>query len=398
MTAPLAGLRVLDLSRLLPGPYCTLLLADLGADVIKIETPRVGDYLRHAPPALGFGGMFELLNRHKQSVALNYRNARGKAVFLRLAQTADVIVETFRPGSVDRWGIGYPVVQALNPRIIYCSLSGYGQSGPYRDLAGHDLNYLALGGLLDLNGRAGEPPAVPPVPMADLAGGTLAALAILAAAFGRERGQEGRYLDVAMIDAVVSWMLPIAGSFLLSQGAVPGRGRLPLGGGLPSYNVYRTRDDRLLAFAALEPNLWADFCALVSRPDLLGRQFDPTAVDAVAELFREKPRDVWVQTFHGKDVCVEPVNTFATAVGDPHLHHRGLLQAGAGPLGQIGSLFQFSAPAQPGPAPAMGQHTRTVLLGAGLSEAEIQELEAGGVIKTGQNAAGQEFQHVQASS
>lgn len=382
MLAPLAGLRVLDLSRLLPGPYCTLLLADLGADVVKIETPRVGDYLRHAPAELGFGGMFELLNRHKQSVALNYRNARGKAVFLRLAQAADVIVETFRPGSVDRWGIGYEAVRALNPGIIYCSLSGYGQSGPYRDLAGHDLNYLALGGLLDLNGRAGETPGVPPVPLADLAGGTLAALAILSAAFGRERGQGGRYLDVAMIDAVTSWMLPIAGSFLLSQGAVPGRGHLPLGGGLPSYNVYRTLDDQLLTFAALEPNLWADFCATVGRPDLLPRQFDPAAVEAMAALFREKPRAVWVQTFQGKDVCVEPVNTFAEATRDPHLRHRGLMQAGAGPLGQIGPLFQFAAPAQAGPAPAMGQHTRPVLQQAGLSDAEIEKLAADGVIKS----------------
>jgi alpha-methylacyl-CoA racemase len=382
MPSPLAGLRVLDLSRLLPGPYCTLLLADLGADVIKIETPRVGDYLRHAPAELGFGGMFEILNRHKQSVALNYRNARGKAVFLQLAQTADVIVETFRPGSVARWGIGYEAVRALNPQIIYCSLSGYGQSGPYQQLAGHDLNYLALGGLLDLNGRAGETPSVPPVPMADLAGGLLAALSILSAAVGREHGQGGRYLDVAMLDAVMSWMLPIAGSFLLSHGAVPTRGHLPLGGGLPSYNVYRTADDQLLTFAALEPNLWADFCATVARPDLQTRQFDPAAIEAMAALFRERTRAAWIQAFEGKDVCVEPVNAFVESCRDPHIRQRGLVQEGPGPLGQIGSLFQFSAPAQPSPAPSMGQHTRQVLLQAGLSEAEIEKLEADGVIKT----------------
>ena len=381
MPAPLAGLRVLDLSRLLPGPYCTLLLADLGAEVTKIETPRVGDYLRHAPAQLGFAGMFEILNRHKQSVALNYRNARGKAVFLQLAQKADVIVETFRPGAVARWGIGYEAVRAVNPNIIYCSLSGYGQTGPYRDLAGHDLNYLALGGLLDLNGRAGEQAGVPPIPMADLAGGMLAAMSVLAAAFGRERGQGGRYLDVAMLDAVMSWMLPIAGSFLLSQGQIPARGHLPLGGGLPSYNVYRTADDQLVTFAALEPNLWADFCAAAGRPDLNTRQFDPSAIADMAALFREKTRAEWLLAFQGQDVCVEPVNTFAEAWRDPQVRQRGLTREGDGPLSQIGSLFQFAAPAEAHPAPAMGQHTRAVLQQAGLSEAEIQKLEADGVVR-----------------
>jgi crotonobetainyl-CoA:carnitine CoA-transferase CaiB-like acyl-CoA transferase len=382
MPAPLAGLRVLDLSRLLPGPYCTLVLADLGAEVIKIETPRVGDYLRHAPAQLGFAGMFEILNRHKQSLALNYRNARGKEVFLQLAQKADVIVETFRPGAMARWGIGYEAVRALNPNIIYCSLSGYGQSGPASDLAGHDLNYLALGGFLDFNGPAGGPPVIPGVPVADLAGGLLAALSILAAAVGRERGQGGRYLDVAMLDAVMSWMLPIAGSFLFSQGAIPARGRLPLGGGLPSYHVYQTADDEWVTFAALEPNLWADFCAAVKRPDLNGRQFDPAAIADMAALFREKTRADWQAVFQGKDICVEPVNTFAEAWRDPQVLYRGLARPGVDPLSAIGPLFQFAAPEHASPAPAQGQHTRAVLRQIGLTEAEIQKLETDGVAKS----------------
>jgi crotonobetainyl-CoA:carnitine CoA-transferase CaiB-like acyl-CoA transferase len=382
MPAPLAGLRVLDLTRLLPGPYCTLLLADLGAEVIKIETPRVGDYLRHAPAQLGFGGMFEILNRHKQSVALNYRNTRGKEVFLQLAQKADVIVETFRPGAMARWGIGYEAVRALNPNIIYCSLSGYGQSGPARDLAGHDLNYLALGGYLDLNGISGGPPVIPGVPVADLAGGLLAALSIAAAAAGRERGQGGRYLDVAMLDAVLSWMLPIAGSFLLGQGTVPARGRLPLGGGLPSYHVYQTADDQWVTFAALEPNLWADFCAAVHRPDLNARQFDPAAIADMAALFREKTRADWLAAFQGKDICVEPVNTFAETWRDPQVLHRGLAQPGTDPVSAIGPLFQFAAPQHAGPAPALGQHTREVLRQTGLTRAEIQKLEADGIAKS----------------
>ncbi len=382
MLSPLAGLRVLDLSRLLPGPYCTLLLAHLGAEVIKIETPRVGDYLRHAPPELGFGSMFELLNQHKQSVALNYRNARGKEVFLQLAHQADILVETFRPGAMARWGLGYEALCAVNPQIIYCSLSGYGQSGPYRDLAGHDLNYLALGGFLDLNGPAGGAPGIPPLPIADLGGAMLAALSIVSAVAGRARGQGGRYLDVAMLDAVMSWMLPIAGSFVLSQGSVPARGHLPLGGGLPSYNVYRTADDLLITFAALEPNLWADFCAAVARPDLNARQFDPAAIADLAALFRAKTRVDWLHTFQGQDICVEPVNTFADAWRDPQVRQRGLAREGAGPLGEVGSPFQFATPPAPAPAPALGQHTRPVLRQAGFSAAEIQELEAKGIAKS----------------
>jgi crotonobetainyl-CoA:carnitine CoA-transferase CaiB-like acyl-CoA transferase len=294
-----------------------------------------------------------------------------------------MIVETFRPGAMDRWGIGYEAVRALNPDIIYCSLSGCGQSGPARDLAGHDLNYLALGGFLDLNGPAGGPPVIPGVPVADLAGGLLAALSIAAAAAGRERGQGGRYLDVAMLDAVMSWMLPIAGSFLFSQSAMPARGRLPLGGGLPSYHVYQTSDGQWVAFAALEPNLWADFCAAANRPDLNGRQYDPEALPEMAALFRAKTRAQWQAAFQGKDICVEPVNTFAEAWHDPQVLHRGLARPGNDPLSAIGPQFQFSSPEHAGAAPAMGQHTRQVLLQAGLTEAEVQALEEAGIAKSG---------------
>ena len=196
---PLEGIRVLDLSRLLPGPYCTMLLADLGAEVIKIETPGLGDYLRVIPPyvrdATGadVSALFQLLNRNKQSVALNFRNPRGKPVLMRLAKNADVIIEAFRPGAADRWGIGYEQIRAVNPHIVYCSLSGYGQRGPYRDRAGHDLNYIALAGLLATNGVAGGPPIPPGVQVADLSGAMLATIAILAALVGRAQSGAGQY-------------------------------------------------------------------------------------------------------------------------------------------------------------------------------------------------------------
>ena len=203
---PISGIRVLDLSRLLPGPYLTQLFADLGAEVIKVETPLAGDYTRLAPPDLGLGGLYETVNRGKQSLALNYRNPRGHQLFMELAKTADVILEGFRPGTAERHGIGYESIKALKPDIIYCSLSGYGQEGPYHGQAGHDINYEALGGALALNARPGEMPIPYGLPIADLSGAMLAGIAILGALVGRERTGQGAYLDAALLDGVLSWM------------------------------------------------------------------------------------------------------------------------------------------------------------------------------------------------
>jgi len=207
-TLPLQGIRVLDLSRLLPGPYLTQLMADLGAEVVKVETPLAGDHVRLAPPEMGLGNMYGAINRGKKSLALNYRNARGRELFLELAKTADVVLEGFRPTIADKYGIGYEAVRAVKPDIVYCSLSGYGQEGPYRQRAGHDFNYLSIGGAFSLNGR--ERPVPYGLPVADLSGGMLAAIAILGALVGRERGGQGMYLDVALLDGVISWMTPLA--------------------------------------------------------------------------------------------------------------------------------------------------------------------------------------------
>lgn len=379
---PLAGVRVLDLSRLLPGPYCTLLLADLGAEVVKVETPLAGDYARLAPPELGLGGIFEAVNRNKKSLALNYRNARGREIFLQLARDADVVFETFRPGAVTRWGLDYEAVRAVNPRVIYCSLSGYGQTGPYRDRAGHDLNYIAVGGLLALNGAAGGPPIPPGVQIADMAGGMLAAIAILGALAGRERTGQGAYLDVAMLDAVASWIAPLVDPQLLATGRNPERGRMTLAGGLPCYNVYETADGQFLALGALEPNFWQAFCSAVERADLIPRQFEYEAIPEIAAIFRERPRAEWVARFESVDACVEPVNSFAEMWRHPQVRSRGLAAGVAGQGERIGSPFVFAAPERASPAPALGAHTREVLKQAGLSDEEIGELEAKGVVKT----------------
>ena len=389
---PLTGIRVLDLSRLLPGPYCTMLLADLGADVIKIESPWVGDYARVAPPNFGGDAMFRALNRNKKSVALNYRNPRGREVFLRLASEADVIVETFRPGAVTRWKIDYEAVRTVNPRLIYCSLSGYGQSGPYRDRAGHDLNYIALSGLLALNGAAGGPPIPPGVQIADLAGGMLAAIAILAALVGRERTGEGAYLDVAMLDAVASWVAPVAGALFSHTGKNPERGRMPLSGTLPCYNVYETADGKFITLAALESHLWTAFCTAVDRNDLRARRYDVDAIPDVAAIFRARTRDEWVAWFREVDACVEPVNTIEEMLRHPQVQYRGLVveenvlreepveQASSRPPQRIGSPFRFTKRTHKSPAPALGEHTWDVLRQVGFDDEEIQELEAARVL------------------
>ena len=376
-TLPLAGIRVLDLSRLLPGPYCTLLLADLGAEVVKVETPLVGDYAR---TVADFGGpaMFAAVNRNKKSVALNYRNPRGKELLLHLAQTSDAMIETFRPGAVKRWGIDYDAVAQVNPRIVYCSLSGYGQDGPYAHRAGHDLNYIAIGGLLALNGATGGPPILPGVQIADQAGGMLAAIAILASLVGRQTTGQSAYLDVAMIDAVAAWVAPIAGSLYTFTGQNPPRGQMPLSGGLPCYNVYETADGKFISLAALEPHFWAAFCNAILRDDLLTRQFDATAIDELATLFRQHTRDEWRERLHKADACVEPVNGIDEALHNSHLRHRGLVTE----QDTFGSPFHFAAQSGSFSAPALGQDTLEVLTQLGLSAKEIRELEAAGMVKT----------------
>ncbi len=394
ISPPLSGIRVLDLSRLLPGPYCTSLLADLGAEVIKIETPGVGDYSRMIPTDLGGDGTFQAVNRNKKSVALNYRNARGLQVFLRLAGTVDVVVEGFRPGAATRWGLGYDAVRQANPSIVYCSLSGYGQKGPYAQRAGHDLNYQALGGLLGLNGAAGGAPLPTGVQIADLAGGMLAAIAILGALFARGQTGQGAYLDVSMFDAAVSWLAPVAGALFLHTGQNPPRGGTPLTGSLPSYNVYICADGKFLALAALEPHFWTAFCQTLEREDFLRRQFDAGLIPELAALFAEKTRAEWLALLGPADICLEPVNGVDEVLQDAHARARGLVvpadptQAGV-PVSssscawRFGSPFRFAEQAAGKPAPGLGEHTGEVLSRAGVGDEEIQELTQTKVIRLG---------------
>jgi len=381
MLAPLAGVKILDLSRLLPGPYCTMLLADLGAEVVKVELPGVGDYARTISEDFGGPPMFGAVNRGKRSLALNFRNPKGRDLLLHLAGQFDVFLETFRPGAAARWGIDYAAVHEANPRLIYCSLSGYGQEGPYAERAGHDLNYVAVGGLLALNGVAGGPPLPPGVQIADLAGGMLAALAIVAALRRRDQNGQGAYLDVSMLDAVVSWVGHLADCFQApcNDGFVATRGRMPLSGSLPCYHVYVAADGHYLALSALEPHFWSAFCQVAGCNELLERRLDPTAIPELETLFAGRTRAEWLALVADVDACLEPVNELGEMLQHPQVRERGLVDA----AGRVQTPMRFAAGGPPAPAPRLGQHTREILEDAGLSHGEIAALGAAGIVAFG---------------
>ncbi|MDP1652845.1 MAG: CaiB/BaiF CoA-transferase family protein [Rhodocyclaceae bacterium] len=391
-TGPLAGIKILDLTRLLPGPVCTLHLADLGAEVIKIEDTGAGDYAR----TMGLGAapgedsfFFRIVNRNKRGMRLDLKQPAGVAVFLRLAREADVIVESFRPGVVDKLGVGWTAVKAINPRIVYCAITGYGQDGPWRDRAGHDLNYIATSGVLDQIGNAGHAdygPAIPNLQIGDLLGGALtAAMGILAAVIGAKATGEGRYVDVSMTDAAFahaySGLLSV-----LARGATLPRGTDDLNGGLPAYGIYRTQDDRYMAVGALEPKFWQVFCDAIKRPDLkpFGHARGAEGEHTRRELevtFAGQPLAHWAALFENVDCGVTPVLSFEEAMTHPQLQARGMLP-------EIDGLRQFAPPcklsgvdfAVRNPAPKVGADGTAILREAGYADDEIEGLRKSGVI------------------
>jgi crotonobetainyl-CoA:carnitine CoA-transferase CaiB-like acyl-CoA transferase len=329
--SPLAGLVVLDFTQLLPGPYCTRLLADLGARVIKVEPPW-GEGLRARAPLLpsGEGAAYTALNQGKECVTLDLRTPEGRAAALELSRSCDALVEGFRPGVMDRLGLGFAAVKAVSPDVVYCSLTGYGQDGPYVQRAGHDVNYLALTGALGLGGAPDGSPLLPAVQVADIGGGSLmAALSIVAALLARHRGtlDDAVHLDVSMVDGVASWLQREVSS-AFAGGSKPERGRGLLNGGLPCYGIYQTADGRHMALGALEPKFWATFCIAAGRPDWVERQHetppDRLAVD-LREIFLGRTQAEWIETFGETDACCTPVLDWDEVWADPHIQARGLL-------------------------------------------------------------------------
>jgi crotonobetainyl-CoA:carnitine CoA-transferase CaiB-like acyl-CoA transferase len=324
--------------------------------------------------------MYGAVNRGKKSLALNYRNPRGRELFLSLAKTADVVLEGFRPTIADKYGIGYQAVRAVKPDIVYCSLSGYGQAGPYQQHAGHDFNYLSVGGAISLNGRPGEKPIPYGMPVADLSGGMLAAVAILGALVGRERSGQGTYLDMALLDGVISWMTPLALSAYFS-GLKVEAGTHPLLGGRVFFNIYETADGKYLTLAAIEPHFWGDFCKTIGRTDLIGRQFDPALNGEIETIFKQKTRAEWLSLFAGSDACVEPVNSVEEMLADPQVQARGHVRMeGVKPAG-MHSPFLFAREGR-SPAPALGADTRVLLSEIGVSDEEISALAERRIIAT----------------
>ena len=384
--APLAGVRVLDLTRLLPGPMCTLHLADLGADVVKVEDTGEGDYARtlSATPAARASSMtawYRAINRNKRSIAIDLKMPSGHAAFMALARTADVIVEGFRPGVVRKLRVDYESVCADNPRIVYCALSGYGQTGPRAASAGHDINYLGYSGTLEYTGARDGPPTLSNLQIADLLGGAAsAAIGILGALFGAARTGRGRHVDVAMADAVLAHQIFLLGA-LQDAGVVAPRGCDLLTGGVPCYGVYATRDGRFLAVGALEEKFWRTLCEALQRPELVPLQFATGAEGErtrgmLEAIFASATLAQWRERLERVDCCVTPVLTFEEALADAQFAARGMTLRRPDGTRQYAPPFKLSPPsfAVVRDAPRHGEHTDEVLREAGFDAGAIDAL------------------------
>lgn len=388
----LDGIRILELARVLPGEFCTMLLADMGAEVIKIEPPAA----REGPAR----SAFDYANRNKRSLTLDLKAADGKRLFRKLAERADVIVEGFRPGVTARLGADYATIQELNSRIVYCSLSGFGQNGPYRQKPAHDLNFIAMAGVLNLIGESGRRPVIPLNLVADYGGASLhGALGIALALFARERTGKGQHVDVAYLDAAISLLAATPDMrYLFSHGRVPRRGEGSLSGSYPYYSIYGTRDDKLITIACTEPWLWKNFCDAIARPDLVrfarvpdhftraANDEERRARDEVETIMRTRDRDDWYEFLSAADVCVGKVYEPTEVEQDPQVQHRQMVldleHSTEGRGRQFGIALKLSD--TPGAvrclAPRPGQDSAEILRELGIDEAEMHALRAASVI------------------
>ena len=387
---------MLDLSRLLPGGFCSLLLADFGADVLKVEDTGMGDYLRWSPPHYegaqpsAASALFLALNRNKRSIRIDLKTDAGREVLLALVRDADVLLESFRPGVLERLGVGYERLREENPGLVYCAITGYGQDGPYRGRSGHDMNYLGLVGLLGLTGEINGPPIQSAGQIADLGGGALmAALGILVALRERERSGEGQLVDVSMADGALSWLALVAAR-ALAEGTAPRRGELELAGGLACYRPYRCADG-WVTLAALEPKFWREFCRGVGREDLVEHHLAPVGSEAhhdVEAIFAARTREQWHDFASEHDCCLEPVLDLDEALASELVRAREMVveidQPGAErPVRLLGLPVKLSrTPGDPNraPGPALGQDTDAVLASLGYSPEEIERLKQAGAV------------------
>jgi alpha-methylacyl-CoA racemase len=419
MSLPLSGVKVLDLSRLLPGGFCSLLLADFGADVLKVEDTGQGDYIRWAPPYYegaedsAKSAMFLSLNRNKRSIRIDLKNEAGREVLLRLVRDYDVVLESFRPGVLDRLGVGYERMREENPGLVYCAISGYGQTGPKREASGHDMNYLGLIGLLGLTGEGDEVgghPTQAAGQIADLGGGALmAAFGILAALRERDGASardgrpaqagsgRGQFVDVSMADGALSWLAMVAGQYF-ADGVVPKRGGQLLAGSVICYRPYKCADG-WISLGALEPKFWQAWCRGVGREELIEKQFERPGSDAhvqVIEIFKGRTREEWAQFATEHDCCLEPVLDLDEALDSELVGEREMVVTLDQPGVQDG-VRQVGIPVKldrtPGehnrlPGPGLGEHTEQVLRAVGYSEEQVAELLEQGAVAGQSDGAG----------
>ncbi len=394
---PLQGIRILDLSRLLPGPLATMLMADMGAEVIKIENPAQPDYVRNFPPVYEaegkeFSANYLAFNRSKKSLTLDYTQPEGREIFWKLVQTADVVVEQFRPGYLDKLAIGYSQAQKINEKIIYVSITGYGQTGSYSHLAGHDLNYLSYSGILGLIGEAGKAPALPAVQLADIAGGSyMAIIGTLAALQARNHTHKGQHVDISMTEGVMPLLIVPFTHYQATRQAQK-RGETPLSGAFPNYNVYMCKDGKYISIAALEPKFWIKFCNIVQKPDFLGFAMPQESEQmqknkaALQAFFLSQEREYWLKLSQEHDLLISPVYEIDEVQQDKHLQERHMFVKMQHPkIGEILSLgfpIKFSlTPAFPqNIAPEMGADTENILQNIGFSASEIEKLKSKNII------------------
>ena len=392
MSGPLASLKVLDFSTLLPGPFATLMLADMGAEVLRVESPTRPDMVRLLPPSEdGVSAVHGYINRSKRSIAVDLKKPEGKEIIRRLVAEYDIIVEQFRPGVMDRLGVGYEDLKAINPGLIYCSITGYGQDGPYRDRAGHDLNYLSIAGMTAYNGRKASGPAPMAFQVADIAGGSChAVMGVLAAVIHRQSTGEGQHVDISMTDAAFS-LHGLAAPPALVGGQDPDLETTQLNGG-GFYDCYRTRDGRFMSVAGLEPQFFTQFCQAIGKPELTskGMTLDPSVVAEVkaeiAEVIGGQDYEHWCRVFADLDCCVEPVLSFSEATEHPQLKARDMVvevpRHDGGKQRQVASPFKFSATpvGYRFSGARLGQHSDEVLADHGFSAEDIQAFKDSGAV------------------
>lgn len=401
MRLPLQGVRILDFSRLLPGPWCTQFLSDLGADVVKLERPGEGDGSRHQPPRVGDRSIyFASVNGGKRSVAIDLSKPEGLALARRLMDSCDVLVESFRPGLMASLGLGFEAARQTNPDIIYCSISGFGQTGPLSTISGHDLAIQCMTGLLGIDRGDGSPARMPDFQAADYAASAVATIGILSALIRRGISGEGAYLDVSMFDSLFSMSNIALLEAFSTYAGLPTRPRAEVWGGNPRYTIYQTGDGKAVAVALLERRLWEAFCHMIGRPELINREetakdrlgthgsHGPTYRNVLADYCAARTREAVMEELTAQGIPVQPVYSPSEAMADPHVEARGLLHHG--PDESLGLGPQLVNPlaraglarAARSAAPALGQDTRSVLASLGLSEAEIEKLASLRVIET----------------